>query len=308
MASTIGTIIDRLYRDYLEPPGEQPAQVALAANIDDSATEITFNEGYLSEAEEQALGAGRLIEINQELIRLALADPAGGAVTAADRGVLGTTAASHTAGDMIRILDRGHVTRLSAFEAVADAIENLSPTLQQVKTAEYTTAFGYIEVANDVEEVLAFAIPNTDISESYTRYTEAAVQFYRNAPWATTNERAIEVQGDIITGRTGHLIYLANLARPTDEDDTFADLGLEESWGTLIVLGAAVRLIAGADVAAKTQEFITEAVEMQGFPVGSGEKIDRALVRIYEYLLNQARKRFRLATGTTMVMEMMRPG
>ena len=62
--TTIADVIERVYRDYLWPPDEQPARFAVGANdITATATTLPVLTTLLSPEEESLIGPGTLIEV-----------------------------------------------------------------------------------------------------------------------------------------------------------------------------------------------------------------------------------------------------
>ena len=142
MSTTIGGIVDRVFREYLEPMDYLNSYTVVAdgAGFSDSATTITFNGDLLSQEEEDAMDAGAIIECEQELMRCTSLDTVNNQVTVV-RGVQGTTAAEHLAGKVIKISPT--FTRKSIFDAICDQVENLYPTLFAVDTQSFTSGTGY---------------------------------------------------------------------------------------------------------------------------------------------------------------------
>ena len=68
MSTTIGNLVDRVYREYLEPMEDIVSYSYLTSGIDANATEIVYDDNLLSVEEEDALDAGTIIEIGQELM------------------------------------------------------------------------------------------------------------------------------------------------------------------------------------------------------------------------------------------------
>ena len=80
----------------------------------------------LSIEEEDALDKGTVIEINQELMICTDLNAVTNTITV-KRGMKGTSAAAHTAGDLIKLSPP--FPRKNVFDAVCDQIKNLFPTL-----------------------------------------------------------------------------------------------------------------------------------------------------------------------------------
>ena len=146
--STIGNLVDRTYREYLEPMDDIVSYTTLTTGINDSVTSVVFNGDLLSVEEEDALDAGAIIEIGQELMICTDLNAVTNTITVT-RGARGTTAAAHTAGDLIKIAPP--FPRINVFDAVCDQIKNLYPTLFATETKSVTSKVGYIPLsgAND---------------------------------------------------------------------------------------------------------------------------------------------------------------
>ena len=140
MSTDIKGLIDRTYREYLEPMDDLTSYTTLETGVDASITTIVFNGDLLTQEEEDAMDAGTIIECEQELMRCVTLDTVNNQVTVV-RGVRGTTAATHTAGNVIKIAPP--FPRKAVFDAVCDQIKNLFPTLFAVDTQSITTGTGY---------------------------------------------------------------------------------------------------------------------------------------------------------------------
>jgi hypothetical protein len=68
MSTTIKDLVDRVYREYLEPNDDIQSFSTLRTAITDTTTAtVAYEADYLTTEEEDAMGAGAFIEINQEL-------------------------------------------------------------------------------------------------------------------------------------------------------------------------------------------------------------------------------------------------
>ena len=131
MSTDIGGLVDRVYREYLEPMDDLVSYTTLSTGINDSVTSVIFEGDMLSIEEEDALDKGTVIEINQELMICTDLNSVTNTITV-KRGARGTTASAHTAGDIIKIAPP--FPRKNVFDAVKDQINNLFPTLFAVET------------------------------------------------------------------------------------------------------------------------------------------------------------------------------
>ena len=123
MSSTIGDLVDRVYREYLEPPESVESYSYLTGGVTTTTQNtINYEENMFSTEEEDALGAGAIIEVNQELMFSKSLNAVTNEITV-QRGARGTTATIHSAGDIIKIAPS--FPRKNVFDAVTDQIENL---------------------------------------------------------------------------------------------------------------------------------------------------------------------------------------
>ena len=99
MSTTIGDLVDRVYREYLETPDNLISYTYLDTAITDTTTTtISFDGNLLSIEEEDLLDAGTVIEIGKELMYCKSINTVDNTVTV-ERGVKGTTATTHAIGD-----------------------------------------------------------------------------------------------------------------------------------------------------------------------------------------------------------------
>ena len=66
--SNIGNLVDRTFREYLEPMDDLVSYLTLSTGVNDSITSIVFDGDMLSIEEEDTLDKDTIIEINQELM------------------------------------------------------------------------------------------------------------------------------------------------------------------------------------------------------------------------------------------------
>ena len=125
MSTTIGDLVDRTYREYLEPMEDMVSYTVLSGSISDTDTSVGFNGDLLSIEEEDALDAGTIIEVGQELMICTELNAVTNSITVT-RGARGTTAAAHSAGDVLKITPS--FPRINVFNAVKDQLENLYPS------------------------------------------------------------------------------------------------------------------------------------------------------------------------------------
>lgn len=278
--STVGAVMERLYRTYLYPPDIRPAQAHLNTALNASDTSVVFKNFVIPE-DEELVKVGAVIEINAELMQLVGYDELTTTGTVI-RGVMGTTAASHLVDDPILLSPP--YPRLSVLEAVADNIITLYPRLYQVTTAEIVSIGGGIAPLDDtlaVEVVEAW-------SEGFgsTQDHDARIVDYHPA----VGGRAL-----VTNLHTGDLWvkYRRRFGNATAESDTLASLGVEDRWANIVMIGAAADLFAGRDLPATHVEWVEAVLQAENIPVGSRSSLATRLASYREYLMENAKKEMR---------------
>ena len=134
--AAVSTLIDRIYRDFLNKPDDLSAFSRLDGGINNSVTSLTYESGLFSSEEENLLGNGALVEVGQELMLVTAANTSTRTLTVS-RGYAGTTAATHA--DETNIFINPTFTRKSVYDAVSDNISRLYPSLYNVTTTNVTS-------------------------------------------------------------------------------------------------------------------------------------------------------------------------
>lgn len=278
--STIANLIDELQRDFLETLGERPVQATITAGISDIDPTVVFDD-MLSPEEQSRLAVGGVVEIGSELLLVTGFDPTTRTVNIT-RHFLGSTAASHAAGDTMTVSP--DYPRLTVFTALRDAIGALWPDLWQTKTAEAVQTFDDLWMVNDTDAkalLAAWGLVNNQWVQVQATLSPT-VGFY-------TAGLPVNVRG--VTPDRVQVNYRARLSIPTDETDTLASLGINDEWASIIKYGALVPLVAGRDFDAATVQYMTEALETAtGVRLGTSTRIALNLLRVQENLIQRAVK------------------
>ncbi len=279
--TTIANVIDRIYRDYLTAPGEQHSRFLVAgAGIDNNpaTTTLPVDTALLSPEEQDIIGPGTLIEVGSEimLVEQVTGDPP--TSLEVRRQMLGTDIAAHAAGDEAFIASDDYTPRKTVFDAVADAIDNLWPDLYTIQVEELSTSANPLELPEGAKEVI-------DIRASY------GGKWVRAGSWDEIHDFplvasgvAVQVKG-LIDSVPIHIYYKKAASRPAAETDTLADLGVSESWVKVIAVMAAAQAISNKDLDEATIEFITHALDVEGFGIGQGANIRNSLVQYGNFLM-----------------------
>ncbi len=319
MSSTIGSLVDRVYREYLEPVDKVESYSYLSSGINDSVDSITYDGNLFSIEEEDALDAGAIVEVGQELMYTTALNATTNTITV-KRGQRGTTAAAHSAGDIIKIAPA--FPRKNVFEAVVDQIKNLYPTLFAVETVELTSSTGYKLLGThgtDGDTYNHLVAPLKAISQ-YTdwqagsdqtglKYNGVAIEMIDLPnPFVYTDDTQTERTKTYTTGpdvvhavqfvgiSAGHTVYVTfkkKFVAPTSEASTLTSVGLETEYEPIVMTGVAAQLIAGKDISKLNASYITEQLETSVSPIGSSNSIGQSLLRYQQLLIQQARSNLR---------------
>jgi hypothetical protein len=283
--AAVSTLVDRIYRDFLNKPDDLAAFSRLDGSITDSDTSLIYEDNLFSSEEENLLDGGALIEIDQELMLVTSSNTSTRTLTVA-RGYAGTTAAAHS--DNANVYINPTFPRKSVFDAVADNIVRLYPSLYNVTTTSVTSASTYVEVPASTVEVLTSYVQNS----SGELYTSAGIELLRDFPPSSTNT-AVQFY-NTSTGKTVYLVVKRKFVRPTAEtDDLATDCLISDEYQQIVMIGAVADMVGATDIDATTQEFITERLAAENYPVGSGERLRNALLRLRSLLIDEARGNLR---------------
>ena len=315
MSTDIAGLVDRVYREYLEPMDDLTSYTTLSTEGNSSVTSIVFDGDLLTQEEEDAMDAGTIIECEQELMRCTELDTVNNTVTVV-RGVLGTTAATHVVGKVIKIAPV--FPRKNVFDAVCDQIKNLYPTLFATETKSVTSKVGYIPLsgandnyliaplkaisqqtdfaANSDESGVIYsgvAVELIDLPNPFT-YTDAdgvsqTITYSNNGP---NKVNAVQVY-NVSSGHTVFVTFKKKFVEPTLESDTLATVGLESEYEPIIMAGVAAQMMAGRDIPSATTDYITDQLSVSNFPVDSATRVRNSLLAYQRALMQQARKDLR---------------
>jgi hypothetical protein len=284
--AAVSTLVDRIYRDFLNKPDDLSAFSRLdGAMSDTTGTTLTYESGLFSSEEENLLGNGALVEVDQELMLVTAANTSTRTLTIS-RGYSGTTAATHA--DKTNIFINPTFPRKSVFDAVSDNISRLYPSLYNVTTTNVVANTTYQEVPASTVEILTSYVQNA----SGEQYTSAGIELLRDFPPSSTNT-AVQFY-NTTNGKTVHLVVKRKFVRPTDETSDIETVCLvAPEYEQIVMVGAVADIIGATDVDASTQEFITEKLAAESYPVGSGERLRNALLRLRSLLIDEARGNLR---------------
>ena len=283
--AAVSTLVDRIYRDFLNKPDDLSAFSRLDGAIDNTTTTLIYEDGLLSSEEENLLDGGAIIEVNQELMLVTNIVSSTRTLTVS-RGYSGTTADSH--GDKTNIFINPTFPRKTVFDAVSDNISRLYPSLYNVTTTNVVANTTYQEVPASTVEILTSYVQNA----TGNQYTSAGIELLRDFPPSSTNT-AVQFY-NTTNGKTVHLVVKRKFVRPTDETSDLETVCLiPAEYEQIVMVGAVADIMGATDIDASTQEFITEKLAAESYPVGSGERLRNALLRLRSLLIDEARGNLR---------------
>tara|TARA_R100000995_G_scaffold15869_1_gene6243 strand:- start:2573 stop:3580 length:1008 start_codon:yes stop_codon:yes gene_type:complete len=316
--ATIRNLIDRCYREYLEPNDDLTSYTALTSSINSSVTTVPFNANLLTQEEEDMMDAGTIIEIDSELMICTEIDTVNNEVTVI-RAARGTTADSHDTAAIIKIAPV--FTRKAVFDAVKDQINNLFPSLFAVTTVSMQSNDGYtligdyssvgthnyiVSIIGAISQYTDFSSGSDTTSVNFSTVPCSLIELPNPFTYTDSNgtERTMTYTtgpsvvhaiqfANISTNKTIHVTFKKKFIEPTAESSTLDDIGLEPEYEPIIMAGVAAQLISGRDIPAATSSYITEAMATQQYPVGSSNNLRNSLLQYQQLLLTQARKYLR---------------
>lgn len=285
--STVAELITRVKRDWLEPGDDQPLRCILDGTITSGATSLTVDTTLLLPEEQDLFGAGSLLEIDSEEILVGAFDESSNVASSLQRGVNGTTAASHTDGAFITVAPTWR--RKVIFDAICDTVVNLWPDLYRVEQSTSLTlsSTSYTEVPAAVQVPMKlWARPTGSTSNLWQ---EIKPRFMDEFPPSSTG-KAI----DPGFNGSGYLVYKAKFDRPTSESvDLVTTTELRQEWERLVVVETVAYLVGGRELDQITQDNLVKKLEQEGLPVGSASRIQAAVLGYARTLRDQAKDALR---------------
>ena len=314
MSDTIGNLVDRVYREYLEPMDSVESYSYLTGGISSSDTTLGYANDMFSVEEEDALDAGAIIEVGQELMYSTALNTVTNEITVV-RGARGTTATAHSAGDLIKVSPT--FSRKAVFDAVSDQIENLYPTLFAVETKSITAKTGINVLDGATDNYLIAPVKAISQYTDFDAGQDSTISQFRGVsvelvdlpnPFTYTDENgasqtvtyssgpnkvnAMQSYG-ITAGKTIYVSFKKKFVTVTSEANTLSSIGLENEYEPIIMAGVAAQLVAGKDIPSLTTNYITEQIRVQNMPIGSSNSIRNSLLQYQQLLIQQARSNLR---------------
>ncbi len=274
---TLDELRQILERDYLEPVTERTPQTPIVNAITDVEGACVITAGILSPDEESLLGPGAVVEIDYEQMFITAYDQPSDTITF-NREYEGTTKVAHLAGAMLRIPTRW--PRYNQEQALREALDSLYPPLYSPASIIGTVStMRFVQLPLDTSRIIRCQWQNGD------RWADCQGELFDVHP-LDTSFAAVQLEPGVPKGALAQVRYGTKPAVPDSVTDDI--VGFLTKWQRLVVVDAAVRLLSGVDIDAVTQEYLTQQIRLERFPVRSGASITQALIRYREYLLEQA--------------------
>lgn len=260
-------LVNRTRRDFLEAPDELWVSTRLTADATDAVGTFSIDLGLLGFEEQNLLAPGVLVEVGDEQCHVV--DLAGDQLTVR-RAARGTRAAAHANGDEVLIAPP--YGRTTIFDAVAESIVDLSPPLyaRQVVQREIGED-GLVDLPEGTDGVLSVRLTLRWTTLPFEQVGDVKLRVYG----APAGEEAT------VTVRSG-------FTYPASEQQALHELGVREEWARIIVVGAAAQLISAKPLSTGWQEFVSNQLRTEGYPVETPGRIRDSLLRYHQFLIDRA--------------------
>ena len=273
--STVGDLVDRTFRGYLEPPDAQPAAARLLLSMTAVSEDLSLS-GFEVPEDSNLMRIGSIVEIGAELMRVLSWDSSTLSGTV-ERGVDGSESMAHSLGARVKLAPR--FPRLSVWEAVRDNIIGLYPDLWTTRTELMTTTHRGIYAVDDDLAVEIVEMNPDQLFDPRLNVDGRMVEYHQ-----ITGGRAIIAKTDYMSM---WVRYRRRFGVATDEETDVADLGVESVWETIVCVGAAADLMAGRDIPKAHADWVGSVLEAENVPVGTKSSLAVGLARYRELLIDR---------------------
>lgn len=276
--ATVAQLIDRCYLEYLSLPTDQPAVTSLTAGYTAGGANMTLDISVLQFEDLNLITEGVLIEVDRELLRVTDFNESSGVATVLGAR-MGSTAADHASGAEVIIAPP--TPRQAVFNALNDQIAGLYPSLWTLKS-EYLV----LDAATDLNDSYAVGAhqiidPDDPTSPGISAGWAPSHGDFAGRPAVLVNARD--------RGRIAYVVWKRRFPPITAETNDLAAAAwaIDSRWDEILVIGTSARLLAGREFDRTTLDFLTQAIEAQGIPLGAITDVSTALFRYKEFLLER---------------------
>lgn len=239
--TTAATVIDRTLRQLLS--GTVEPRNKLSSTINSSATSVVTTYAL------EGLRQGQTFEIDSELFYIWEADNGAKTLTV-ERGYAGTTAASHSAGALIKTSPR--FPRAQLLEAINDELADLSSPVNglfAVKTVDidYNGSDTMIDFEGVTDVIDLLSVSVRYLTDDYP--VARKVRLVRDVPTDDfPSGLALRFDQGVFPGRL-RIVYKAPYTAASSESTNLETVsGVQSSLIDLLVLGCQIRLMAPREI------------------------------------------------------------
>lgn len=276
--STLGDLVASIHSSLHSYSGTQEQVTWLTTGCSDTDT-------VLQVASLDTVQRG-IAEVEDELVYVNATDSTGLQLPPFGRGFRGSTAAAHAANAMVTFDPA--FPRVEIKRAINQVIEGLFPTLYQIKTADVTSSpalVGY-SLPADCEGVLEAKV-NTGPYDYWLPLSRWS--YDPTSPEA--NGKVLNVFEALDPAATVRVVYRAKFGTFTADTDTFASVGLSESYADLILYCVTARMVRFLDPARLQVTTAENLARSQVVAAGDAGKVANQLFALYQQRLAEERTR-----------------
>jgi hypothetical protein len=222
----------------------------------------------------------------------------GAGVAEVQRNIYSTPAEEHAIGDTV-ILSPAFA-RKPVFDAIADNITTLYPSLASTNTDTMISVGSGVFPINDDLAVAVIEIWDGALAEERIQVEGRFVSYH-----PLVGQRALLTEG--ATSGSVWMRYRRRMGVATTEADVMDDLGVDERWINIVMIGAAASLFAGRDIPASHTEWIAATLEAENIRVGTRLSIAGGLRQYRNMLLTDAQREMKAEDSQKIKVHMRSP-
>lgn len=280
--TTVKALMERTYRQILEPPDAQPASSRLSSTLLVGGNTLVLTTFDVPE-DENLVRLGSILEIDEELVQVVEFDSASNTVTVL-RAQLGTTEADHAVDAKVKLSPP--YPRIDVFNGIRDNIVGLYPDLWTVRTMVMNRIAPDVYPMDDPLGV--------EIVEMNPQTGGVTVNLDGRI---VDNHPRLDGRGIVTNGVTNAgtlwVRYRRRFGTALSVDDSLSELGLEDVWQTLVMVGAAADMVAGRDIPAMNSEWVRAALEAENVRVGTRMSLAGGLAQYRGILMERFKREMR---------------
>lgn len=228
-----------------------------------------------------------IAEIDDELVYVHTSDSGGLQLIPNGRGYRGSTAATHSLNATVTFDPA--FPRHEIKKAINTAVDGLYPTLYQIKTTTFlfSTAVSGYDMPADCDGILELKWKVPSPLNDWQRLFQWG--FDTNS--VDSNGNKLSLFDVVLPGATVQVVYKSNFSDLVNDSDTFASVGLSESYVDLLsyaVTSRMLRFLEPARVQLRSVENVSRAQVVQA---GDASKVANQLYAMYQQRLAEERRR-----------------